>query len=177
MDRSNVFDLGAGASSRRASFDLDVAKVSAGKFPAGELPASESGDVPTFVPVAPNELRGAWAIVKDRVARIASKLKEPWVPEDVFCELLTGNSSLYLADDNSGFVVLRVFATAYQRSLFVWICWNDAGENRCLDYLPQLMDIAVGNGCSKIDWESPRKWQRALPGVRTRFAYSIEVGG
>jgi hypothetical protein len=126
--------------------------------------------------VSPAELRHVWAQVRDRVAALADKHNQPWIADDVFHELLVGNSHMWALDDLSGFLVLRVFATLYERTCHAWICCN-ASSDRIADYLEQLKGIAEDNDCTRITWESDRKYHRALPGVRVSYAYSIDVGG
>jgi hypothetical protein len=126
-------------------------------------------------PVVLEQLRPTWAKVRDRVAEISERWSQPWIADDVFHELLVGNAHLWALEDCSGFMVLRVFATAYERTLHVWIADN-ASEARIADYLEQVRAIAEDNGCSRITWESDRRYHRALPGVRVAYAYSIDVG-
>lgn len=127
-------------------------------------------------PVGNDRLREVWPAIRERVAAVCERAAERWVPEDVFAEILVGNSFLWTLPDLSGFLVLRVFATAYDRTLHAWICCN-ASEDRIAGYLEQLKAIADENGCSRITWESDRRYHRALPGVRVTYAYSIDVGG
>lgn len=133
-------------------------------------------EAPLLRPVEPLELRHAWAAIRDRVQALSDRFNEPWIAEDVFHELLTNNAHLWALEDLSGFLVLRLFATGYERALHVWICCNDSEPNIAA-YLDQLKGIAEANDCSRVTFESPRRYHRALPGVRATFAYSIDVGG
>jgi hypothetical protein len=130
---------------------------------------------PLLLPVTFPQLRGVWSVIRDRIDRIAIDLKQPWVSEDVFHEILSGNAHLWALADNSGFVVIRLFATAYERTLHVWICSNHSGP-KIVDYLDQIKGIAAANDCERVTFESPRRYQRALPGVKATYSYSIEVG-
>jgi len=128
----------------------------------------------SLAPVSLEELRLVWPDVRDRIAAIAARFEQPWIADDVFHELLVGNSHLWVSDDRSLFVVLRVFATMYERTLHVWVAGNSAGSMG--DYLEDVKAIAADNACSRITWESDRKYHRALPGVKVTYAYSIDVG-
>lgn len=127
-------------------------------------------------PVEPAALRNTWAEIRDRVAGISARYSEPWIADDVFHELLNLNSHLWATEDLSCFIVIRLFATDFERVLFIWVGCNNGGPD-ISDYLPQVHDIAAANNCARIQWESPRKFHRALPGVRVRYSYSIEAGG
>lgn len=133
-------------------------------------------ETPLLRPVEPEALRHTWAAIRDRVAAISDEFNEPWLADDVFHELLTKNANLWALDDLSGFLVLRLFATQYERQLHVWLCWNGS-EPTIAAYLEQLKGIAAANDCDRLTFESPRKYHRALPGLRVRYAYSIEVEG
>lgn len=128
-----------------------------------------------LLPVSLEELRGVWPDVRDRIAAIAARFDQPWIAEDVFHELVVGNSHLWVSEDRTLFAVLRVFATMYERTLHVWVAGND-GPAPMEAYLEAMKAIAADNACSKITWESDRKYRRALPGVKVTYAYSIEVG-
>lgn len=127
-------------------------------------------------PVEPAALRNTWAEIRDRVAGLSEKFSEPWIADDVFAELTSLRSFLFATEDLSCFIVVRLFATDYERTLFIWVGCNNGGPD-ISDYLPQVKEIAAGERCSEIRWISPRKFHRAIPGVRTRFEYSVDVGG
>jgi hypothetical protein len=126
-------------------------------------------------PVTPDQLRTAWPKIRGRIEALSIKLAQPWMPEDVFHEIVNCQSHLWALADLSGFVVLRVFASNYERSLHVWICCNASGH-RIVDYLDQIKGIAASNDCSRVTFESPRRYHRALPGVTATYSYSIDVG-
>lgn len=129
------------------------------------------------MPVALGELRHTWATIRDRLQAMSDRYNEPWIAADVFHEILVGNSQLWALEDHSGFVVTRLFASAYERTLHVWIAHNDS-EAKIAAYWPQILAIAETNDCARVTWESPREgYVRALPNVQRRYSYSIQVGG
>lgn len=130
---------------------------------------------PLLLPVPAENLRHVWRVIRDRVDSISTKQNQPWVADDVFHEILLGNSHLWALADNSGFVVLRLFVSAYERVLHVWICSNSSGQP-IADYLDQIKGIAKANDATRVTFESPRRYQRALPGLQTTYCYSIKVG-
>lgn len=133
-------------------------------------------DVPFLMPMTAQQARDAWPSIKDRVAALSAAHGEAWMGEDVFHQLQCGNSHLWALDDLSGFVVLQVFVTSYERVLHVWICCNNSG-NRMADYFDQIKGIAAENDCQRVTFESSRRYERALPGLKVRYLYSAEIGG
>lgn len=124
----------------------------------------------TMIPAA--DVRAVWPSVRDRVSAIAAATGEGWVVEDVFHEIIVGNAFLWATEDLGCFVVLQIDQRPYQRSLFVWIA-SEETEARAADYVPQIQDIGRENGCQRVVFESPRRWDRALPGLTVRHIYSF----
>lgn len=140
----------------------------------GDIPTY--GGVPALLPVPLAALRPTWAEIRPRVDELSTQASEPWVPEDVFHEILVGNAYLWAFPDCSGFVVLRILATGYTRDLFVWLGWKEGGDAAAA-LLPQMLEIARANDCNRITWESPREgFIRAIPRARRMYSYSVEVG-
>lgn len=133
----------------------------------------ETDDV--LVPVAEGDLRAIWPSIRASVEAIATKCDEPWIAEDVFHEILVGNAHLWATENGAGFVVLRLFATGYSRDLFVWLC-SKTVANPASHYLPQLLEIARSNGCTRLCWESPRPWDKILPEAKRGYTFAIDVG-
>lgn len=130
----------------------------------------------TLLPVAPDRLRAVWDDIREDVQAIADKCDEPWIAEDVFHEVLVGNAHLWVSPDMTGFVVLRLFATSYSRTLFVWLAHKDR-EEPAAHYLPQLVEIARSNECTQVSWESPRPWDKILPEAKRGYTFAVDVGG
>ncbi|TKD50580.1 hypothetical protein [Sphingomonas baiyangensis] len=124
--------------------------------------------------IAPAELRGVWQRIRPRVEAIATKQAEAWIADDVFAEILAGTAWLWATPDLGCFVVLQVAATAYDRALHVWIA-SEETDARAVDFMPQLQAIAREAQCSRVDFVSARRWERALPGLRVRRIYSFEA--
>ncbi len=131
-------------------------------------------DVGTLSIVLGGELRTVWPTIREQIEGIASTCSEPWIAEDVYHEILSGNAYLWMTEDRDAFVVLTVQAAPYTRDLHVWIASNQA-EARAADYWPQLRAIAAGAKCNRLMFESPRRWERAVPALQVRFLYSDEI--
>lgn len=131
-------------------------------------------DVRALIIVQPGDLRAIWPMVRDRLAATIADCGEPIVQEDVFHEILVGNAYLWATEEAGAFVVLQIRAGTNTRDLHIWL----AGEStvaRAADYWPQLLEIAAEAGCSRITFESPRRWERALPGLSVRYLYTCDV--
>jgi hypothetical protein len=78
-------------------------------------------------------------------------------------------------DAIEAWVILQIHVRPYDKALHIW----NAGENteaRASDYWPQIMRIAAEHGCSHVTIETPRRWERVLPGAVVRYLYRFEVG-
>jgi hypothetical protein len=133
-------------------------------------------DVPFLLPFSALQARDAWPEIKDRITALAGDHGEAWMAEDVFHQIQVGNAHLWALDDLSGFVVLQVFVSSYERVLHVWICCNNS-SNRMIDYFDQIKGIAAENDCKRVTFESSRRYERALPDLKVRYLYSAEIGG
>ncbi|HEX8418817.1 MAG TPA: hypothetical protein VF638_02255 [Sphingomonas sp.] len=131
-------------------------------------------DIGTLELIPAAEIRAVWPDVRDRIAGIAEACGEPWIADDVFHEILVGNAYLWGTADLGCFVVLMVEATAYSRDLRVWIA-SEETDARAAEYVPQLQAIASEAQCNRVIFDSPRRWERALPGVTVRYSYSFET--
>lgn len=125
--------------------------------------------------VKPETIREVWPIVRERIAQLAIDNDEPWLAEDVFIDLINARSFLWVTEDCGGFVVVTAVVTPFLRDLHVWIACNDTIA-RAADYLPEMKRIATLMNCWRVVFESPRRWERALPDVSVRYFYLIDAG-
>jgi len=117
----------------------------------------------------PADLRPAWIDVRDRVEALSAD--QPWIPEDVFHELLMGTAHLWTTPDREGFVVLQVLASPYEKDLHVWLAHNRTDASAA-EYWEQLKEIARENGCTRLVFGSARiAFKRAIPGLQVRHEF------
>lgn len=124
--------------------------------------------------IGQDDLRAVWPLVRDRIEKLRESGNEPWLAEDVYHELVIGASHLWITPDAGGFVVVSIMVAPYARDLHVWIACNDTIA-RAAEYWLQLRDIGRAHSCTRLIFESPRRWQRAVPGLTTRFLYSEQI--
>lgn len=123
-----------------------------------------------------DELRHVWPKVRPQLQALREEHGEPWLPEDVFHEILMGGTHLWTTPADDGFVVLQVLLTPYSKDLHVWIACNRTAA-RAADYWEQLKTIAADNDCNRLIFGSPRKgWERAMPHLRVRYVLSETIG-
>ena len=123
----------------------------------------------------PPNVRAAWPVIRERVARMHAACGEPWLPEDVFNELVNARAFLWGTEDLEGFLVLQVVPQSYANELHCWLCYNATTEGVGA-YWEQLQAIARENECSRITFENDRKgFERAIPELRLRYLYSATV--
>lgn len=132
-------------------------------------------DVGILAPLDYEQRRAAWPALRPRLAALAARTGEPWMPEDVFHLTTMGHAILWATDDLGCFIVTQIDEQPWGRSLVVWIA-SEETDARAADYMEQVREIGQNSNCSRITFTSPRRWQRALPGLKVRFEYSFEAG-
>lgn len=120
------------------------------------------------------EIRSAWPAIRPRLAALAERTSEPWMPEDVFHLLVMGTARLFATDDLGCFIVVQIDEQPWGRSLVVWIA-SEETDARASDYIEQVRDIARAGDCHRVTFSSPRRWERALPGLTVRHEYGFSV--
>lgn len=132
-------------------------------------------DTPRLEMIPSRGLRMVWPLIRARLDALAED--EFWVSEEVFAEIAGGNTYLWTTPQAEGFVVLQLHVTAFERVLHVWVAINDSDADPGA-FIPQLLEIAAGHGCSRLTWESTRRgWERAVPTAHVRYLYTVPVGG
>lgn len=120
---------------------------------------TEDGDV-FFEYIAPHRLREAWPRIVPGLEAIREQNGEPWIPEDVYSELLHQRADLYLFTDEDdtliGFSIfqLHYFPFDFAPALNVWVGW------------------AAKRGDGKYGYELTRRLKREAGLTRAVFATS-----
>lgn len=127
---------------------------------------------PLLIHVGPSDLRRIWPMIRERVAGIAVATGEPWIAEDVYAEIAAGTAWLWATDDLGCFIVIQIGVATYSRDLVVWVA-SEETDARAADFLPQVQVMARECGCTRVVFNSPRRWDRALPGLTVRHQYSF----
>ncbi len=135
----------------------------------------ETITAPRLEMIPTHGLRQIWPMIRERLDKLADG--QPWISEEVFAEVASGNTYLWATPHAQGFVVLQLLVTAFERVLHVWIAVNGTDANAA-DFVPQLLEIAASHQCDRLTWESTRKgWERAVPAASVRYLYTVPVGG
>jgi hypothetical protein len=125
------------------------------------------------------EARLLWPEVRAELERVRVRYGESWIPDDMWHEIALGVASLHAAGEPGAleaFVILQVATRVYDRSLHIWSAAEQTTA-RAADYWPQIMAIAADNNCTRVTIETPRRWERVLPGANVRYLYSFNVEG
>jgi len=104
------------------------------------------------------DVRKEWSRVLPWIMEIRTKLGTHWRAEDVYAACRYGDAVMFVDPDVEGVLVVRIIEDPHtaEKILFVWIAY-------CKELPPQevfaswLEDAARGEGCSAIEFESPRK--------------------
>lgn len=131
-------------------------------------------DVGQLLPLDYEERRTAWPELRTRLAALAARTGEPWMSEDVFHLTTMGQATLWATDDLGCFIVTQIDEQPWGRSFVVWIA-SEETDARAIDYMEQVRLLAAEANCSRVTFSSPRRWERALPGLTVRREYSFSV--
>ena len=121
-------------------------------------------------------VRLVWPLIRQRLLVLSEELGDGWMPEDVFADCAEGRAYLWATEQCRGFVVLVLLAAPWGRDLHVWIADNETLTKAAV-YWEQLKEIAEIENCNRVVFESPRRWARAIPELKTRYLYSVNIKG
>lgn len=141
----------------------------------------------TFVPhlelLDAARIRLWWPTIREGVERASDYHLDGILPEDVFGALMAGNAGCYAGfhPENEhvmeAFIICRKIESFGKAELLIWLAWHPGTIGLAKDYWPQIEDIASELGCSRITIESPRPYDRAIPGAILAYhTYHFEVG-
>lgn len=128
-----------------------------------------------FVPV--DELHDMWPMVRDGIEQVRVTNGEPWIPEDVYSQLVNGKAWLHVIthDDTgglAGFTVTEVmtFPYSYQRRLNIWIGWSNAKAQGWMG-IQMCQRIAEALGLHGVVFASPQvgKWTEKYTPITTWY--------
>lgn len=134
-------------------------------------------DVGTLICYQQDDCRPFWPEVRADLEAILERYPDRWMPDDIWAELLARNAALWVAGEPGAieaWCVLQIQTRTYDRSLHVWNA-SEKTAARVADYWPQIMAIAAANKCHSVSIETPRRYERALPGAKVRYRYEFDV--
>lgn len=131
---------------------------------------------PILLPRPYTDARAIWPDLRTRLAALAERTNEPWMVEDVFHLIAMGQARLWASADLAAFIVTQVDVQPWGSTMVIWI-GSEETTARASDYMDQLHAIATDLGCDRVSFSSPRRWERALPGLTVRHDYSFDVRG
>lgn len=114
-----------------------------------------------LIHIDPTSIHLVWDWVSDGLREVA-KHGATWRNEDVYHAIKSGVSLLFVAEDESGFVVLTPQQDYDGPQLFIWACYARMDEDPIAKYLPDLIEIGKGFNAKRIVFGSLRKWERKL---------------
>lgn len=109
--------------------------------------------------VPPEHLYKHWDSVKPGL-EACRKRGEPWIVEDVYHAIKSGQSSLYVA--SCGFLVLTAQKSYDGMQLFIWCCYADSEQDPIAMFSDDLKEIARSIQAKRILFGSKRNWERRL---------------
>lgn len=124
------------------------------------------GELMDIVPIHPANLHPVWEKVREGLTKIKAKIREDWMPEDVYHALKAGEAQLFLAIRDQGFAgffILRKVQAEYSREniMHVWCAYSEGDDDvfeQCLDF---IREAATKAGCKRLTFGSQRKgWMK-----------------
>ena len=109
--------------------------------------------------IPPNELKLYWDYLKPKLKLILRKSPEPWIPEEIFADVLHGHSLLWIAfNDNRpiGFIIGQV---QQEQTFHLWAGYCDQNIDDLIKW-HLIEEVALSLKCHKIAFESWREgWE------------------
>jgi hypothetical protein len=107
-----------------------------------------------------NEINDYWQEIRECLFNLLNKAIDLWKPEDVYMDLMSNRSGLYIAEDADGlmgFVVLTPFHQYGNLILHVWIAYNKRYHGDYLYAVDDVKEIANKMNAKYITYSSVRK--------------------
>jgi hypothetical protein len=128
---------------------------------------------PRIVPI--DQLRATWPRARSAVDDIRQRTDQPWLVEDVYADLLSGQALLLMRDDESAIAVVKRDVRQYPQAptLLVWLAWSSPGSADILADQDWIRQLARELGCQQLAFESPRAgWERRAPALGWRAEHT-----
>lgn len=127
---------------------------------AGDMAGNEVADRKlTLRVVQLQEIRSEWPFVREHLAKVLRKSKEPWIPEDVYAALIAGTDALLIAEcagEKVGALVVRKEIEQWSGKPYLFL-WCISLESGFYDQTyAELANFARSVGVKSIRGESPR---------------------
>jgi len=102
------------------------------------------------------------------------KIQGNWRPEDIYCAIKTGVSTLHIADpeEYEGFVVLTPLSTISGKVLEVTACYSKS-LRKFTEYQPEIERMARAIGAREFVFSSNRNWSRYFEPAYTVFRKAL----
>lgn len=130
-----------------------------------------------MVELTPPQIHERWEWIRAGLLEVKAQGPVPWIPEDVYHELMKQWAILLLIED-VGFVVVKINRCSYENVLFVWALWAKTNSMWRLyrDVMAELEALAKGAGLTKIRMYSQREeWKATKLFVPVSTIYEREV--
>ncbi len=123
------------------------------------------------------DIRGLWKNLRPSLEEISIPAGD-WIPEDIYCELVSGKAVLYMGYDKDlfqGYLITKVLGN----SLYVWVAYG-VSNGVFVKTMPAVVELCqemrikkVFFGSVRRGWEKlapklgfkPKVWEMAIPDV------------
>ena len=110
--------------------------------------------------VGPRMVNEYWNDIRSCLYDLLDRAPDTWKVEDVYMDIMTGSSVLYIAEDEDGlkgFTILKPFQQYGDLVIHIWIAYNKREHDNFLFAMDEVKDIAESMGARYITFSSKRK--------------------
>lgn len=104
-----------------------------------------------------------WDRVRTGLLEVKQHTTDDWLPEDVYMTLRNAGATLYIGENESGylgFIVLRLVQTFHGSKVEVWCAHSVSKKPLMRTFWPEVQAIAKQVGADRISFSSAREeWQ------------------
>ncbi len=121
-----------------------------------------------------SNIRQIWPVILPGLVKVKETNGEPWIPEDIYAALMTGNASLYAGYRQgayTGFAVLQAITFPYEDSpvLNVWIGYSVEKSSGHLG-AEAARHVANEAGIERVVFSSPQEgWTAKYKKITTWY--------
>lgn len=110
--------------------------------------------------IPPAELKFYWPYLRPKLELILRKSPESWIPEEIFADIFTGHSMLWIAFNIDKPIAFVVGQVQKEQTFHLWVGYCDPKIDSYVQW-HMITEITETVKCKKITFESWRKgWIR-----------------
>jgi len=104
------------------------------------------------------DIRTVWAVIEPMLDKLLKKNDQDCKPVDVYTACVNDQATLFMPEDGLGLLVVTVKINQFtaERHMFVWMACHQNSNAQDM-YSEEIEDLARGQGCAYVEFESKRR--------------------